>query len=61
MKNYIEITLLPSAEITLSFLWEKLYQQLHLALVEIQDSDKSVSVGVSFPKYRCDTEKKSTS
>ena len=44
MKNYIEMTLLPDADITLNFLWEKLYQQLHLALVEIQDSDKTVPV-----------------
>ncbi len=56
MKNYIEITLLPDVDITLNFLWEKVYQQLHLALVEIQDSDKTVPVGVSFPEYRCDTE-----
>ena len=56
MKNYIEMTLLPDVDITLNFLWEKLYQQLHLALVEIQDSDKIVPVGVAFPEYRCDTE-----
>ena len=57
MRNYIEITLLPDVYITLNFLWEKVYQQLHLALVEIQDSDKTVRVGVAFPEYRCDTEK----
>ncbi len=56
MRNYIEITLLPDVDITLNFLWEKVYQQLHLALVEIQDSDKTVPVGVAFPEYRCNTE-----
>jgi len=51
MKCYIEITLLPSAEIASYFLWEKMYQQLHLALVEAQDSNNKVKVGVSFPDY----------
>lgn len=51
MKHYIELTLLPDLETPLYFLWEKLYQQLHLALVETQDASKSVKVGVSFPEY----------
>jgi len=65
MKYYTEITLLPSAEIPLHFIWEKVYQQVHLALVEnsfdtneaIKGRDgkeeklKESSVGVSFPKY----------
>ena len=51
MKFYIEITLLPSIEIPLYFLWEKVYQQIHLALVESQDSNGKVSIGVSFPEY----------
>jgi CRISPR-associated endonuclease Csy4 len=62
MKYYIEITLLPHAEIEWHFLWEKVYQQLHLALVA-QAFEKEVDVdnsgnkkllkvseiGVSFP------------
>jgi len=51
MKFYIEITLLPGVEIPIYFLWEKVYQQLHLALVEIQDANGVVKVGVSFPEY----------
>ncbi len=51
MKCYIEITMLPSSEISIYFLWEKVYQQLHLALVEIQDVNGEVMVGVSFPEY----------
>ncbi len=51
MKYYIEITLLPNEEIPLYFLWEKLYQQLHLAFVETKDSRNKVAIGVSFPKY----------
>lgn len=54
MKVYQEITLLPSVgdDITFSFLWEKLYTQLHLAFVEAADSNGLVGVGLSFPKYR---------
>ena len=51
MKYYIEITLLPSADIGLYFLWEKIFQQVHLKLVEIKDSDGIVPVGISFPEY----------
>jgi len=51
MKYFIEVTLLPSVEIPLYFLWEKVYQQIHLALVEIKKEDGSVTVGVSFPAY----------
>jgi len=54
MKVYQEITLLPSDsdDISHSFLWERLYIQLHLALAEVADSDGLVNVGFSFPKYR---------
>jgi len=52
MKSYIEITLLPNADISLYFLWKKVYQQIHLALVESQDKKSRVKVGVSFPKYQ---------
>ncbi len=51
MKCYLNITLLPNADIALYFLWEKLYQQLHLAFVENQNADGKVSVGVAFPEY----------
>jgi len=47
MKHYIEMTLLPSADIELHFLWEKVYQQLHFALVESGKGE----VAVSFPDY----------
>ena len=51
MKYYIEIILLSSNEIPLYFLWEKVYQQIHLALVESQEPKGKVSIGVSFPEY----------
>lgn len=49
MNYYLEITLLPHSEIEWHFLWEKVYQQLHLGLVTIKDEKDTVSLGISFP------------
>jgi CRISPR-associated endonuclease Csy4 len=57
MKHYIDITILPSDDIGVHFLWSKLMMQVHLALVEIQDSNKQVPIAVSFPNYRMNTDK----
>jgi CRISPR-associated endonuclease Csy4 len=54
MKHYLEITLLPDVEISLNFLWQKVYQALHLKFVEMKNENGLQPVGVSFPKY--DTE-----
>ncbi|NOZ11974.1 MAG: type I-F CRISPR-associated endoribonuclease Cas6/Csy4 [Gammaproteobacteria bacterium] len=54
MKFYIEITLLPGAEIGLHFLWQKVYQQIHLGLVEIQGSSGEVPIGISLPQYNAE-------
>ncbi len=51
MKFFVEITLLPSPEIPLNFLWEKVYGQVHLALVERQDGEGKVAIGAAFPGY----------
>ena len=51
MRHYIELTLLPNTEVSLGFLWEKVYQQLHLALVENKTSEHESVIAVSFPKY----------
>lgn len=51
MNYYLEITLLPNADLNLFSLWSKVFQQLHLGLVEIQDDRKQVPIGVSFPEY----------
>lgn len=64
MNYYLDITLIPNEEIPLNFLWEKLFQQLHLALVEqayeaeetIPNREKKITkkskVAVAFPKYK---------
>lgn len=59
MKHYIDITILPSDDIGVHFLWSKLMMQVHLALVEIQDSNKQVPIAVSFPNYRVNSDKPS--
>ena len=56
MKFYQEITLLPDAETGIYFLWQKIFQQIHFALVNIKNADDKVSVGISFPEYINSTE-----
>jgi CRISPR-associated endonuclease Csy4 len=51
MRFYIEITLLPNPEVNLNFLWSKVFQQIHLGLVEMQDGNGQVPIGISFPDY----------
>ena len=51
MRFYQEITLIETLDASPYFIWSKLYTQLHLALVEQQNSDKTVNFGVSFPNY----------
>lgn len=51
MKYYIEITLLPSVEIGLYFLWQKVYQQIHLGFAAIKNSNGEIPIGISFPGY----------
>lgn len=52
MRCYQEITLIPNADINRHFLWSKTFQQIHLGLVEIQDAQKRVPIGLSFPEYK---------
>jgi CRISPR-associated endonuclease Csy4 len=51
MKHYIEITLLPSADISRNFLWEKIFQPIHFGLVEMQSSNGTAPIGISFPEF----------
>jgi CRISPR-associated endonuclease Csy4 len=57
MKYYQELTLLPSYDVPLSFIWSKVYQQLHLGFVEQQDDSGNVPYGISFPQYQYDKKK----
>ncbi|WP_216825137.1 type I-F CRISPR-associated endoribonuclease Cas6/Csy4 [Agarilytica rhodophyticola] len=51
MNYYQDITLLPDAEANLGFLWHKVYQQIHLALVENKVAEHSSAIGLSIPEY----------
>jgi CRISPR-associated endonuclease Csy4 len=51
MNYYLEITILPNSDTNLFSLWSKVFQQIHLGLVEIQDNQNQVPIGVSFPEY----------
>ena len=52
MKHYQEFSLLPQEEISLYFLWSKVFQQIHLGLVEMQDGENTVPIGLSLPEYK---------
>lgn len=54
MNYYQEISLLHKARIGLYDFWEKLYQQIHLALAETKSEENVSKVGVSFPEYNAD-------
>ena len=55
MNYYQVITLLPNADIGLYFIWQKLYQQIHLALVENKSAENASAIGVAFPDYDAET------
>ncbi|GAC19764.1 type I-F CRISPR-associated endoribonuclease Cas6/Csy4 [Paraglaciecola arctica] len=52
MKHYLDITLLPDAEANLGFLWQKVFQQVHIALVDNKVGDNESAVALSVVGYR---------
>ena len=64
MSHYIELQLLPSDEVNLGFIWQKVFQQVHIALVEHgYESERKLkhgntkslrnsNIAVSFPEYQ---------
>lgn len=52
MNYYQEITLLPDADIALGFLWQNVFQQVHIALVEHKVGSNQSHVAAGFPDYR---------
>lgn len=57
MNYYLELKFLPDDEISINFLWSKIYKQLHLALAVLKDENSKVKIGFSFPDYRFDPKK----
>lgn len=52
MNYYQEITILPDAEISLSFIWQNVFQQVHIALVENKVASNQSAIAVGFPDYQ---------
>ena len=51
MNYFQEVTLIPNSDISLGFLWQKIYQQVHIALVEQKVNEYYSEIAVSFPTY----------
>jgi CRISPR-associated endonuclease Csy4 len=51
MKYYLDITLLPDAEANLGFLWHKVFQQVHIALVDNKVGENESSIALSIVDY----------
>jgi CRISPR-associated endonuclease Csy4 len=51
MKYYIDIKLLGDTEVSLGFIWQKIYAQMHLAQAEHKNSENMCRVGFAFPRY----------
>ena len=51
MKYYLDITLLPDAEANLGFLWQKVFQQVHIMLVDNKVADNESAVALSVVGY----------
>jgi len=58
MKYYLDITLLQDTEITLGFIWFKVYQQVHIALAENKVAENSSAIALAFPQYSLMGDKK---
>jgi CRISPR-associated endonuclease Csy4 len=51
MEYYTDIKLLGDTEVSLGFIWQKIYTQMHLALAEHQEREKMSKIGFAFPNY----------
>lgn len=47
-----DITLIEQPEISLGFLWSKVFMQLHLALADIKSKKGISDIGISIPEYQ---------
>ncbi len=51
MKYYLDVTLLPDTEIPLGFIWQKVFQQLHIALADNKVGENESEIALSLPNY----------
>ncbi len=54
MDVYLDITLLPGDDIGHHFLWEKVFQQVHIALVENKNAEGNSPFGLTFPEFNAE-------
>ncbi|MCS5709102.1 type I-F CRISPR-associated endoribonuclease Cas6/Csy4 [Candidatus Berkiella cookevillensis] len=52
MKYYIDITLLPNEDVSLGFLWQKIFQQVHIALVDNKVGENESAIALSVVEYK---------
>lgn len=53
LKAYLDITVRRNSDVNQYFVLQKIFQQLHLSFVEMQDAEGLVPLGLSFPEYEC--------
>lgn len=51
MNYYQEITLLPDVDISLGFIWQNVFQQVHIAFVEHKIDENQSAIAIGFPEY----------
>ncbi|WP_417535643.1 type I-F CRISPR-associated endoribonuclease Cas6/Csy4 [Methylophaga sp.] len=51
MNYYLDLTLLPDSDVNLGFIWQKVFQQIHLMLVENKVGKHDSAIAISFPQY----------
>lgn len=52
MKYYIDITLLPDSDVGLGFIWRRVFQQVHIALVDNKVGDNQSAIAIAIVHYR---------
>ncbi len=52
MKYYQDITLIPDMEVSIGFLWHKVFLQIHIGLADNKQPDGTSVIAVSFPEYK---------
>ena len=55
MNYYQELSLLPNADISIYFIWQKVYQQIHLALAGTKTVEEKSHIGLGFPMYHAES------
>ena len=52
LKAYLDITVRRNSDVNQYFVLQKVFQQLHLVFVEMQNAEGLVPLGLSFPNYQ---------